>query len=56
VLRPRNALIFNQYVAWSYFDGTIQGFPTQCGVGMVLFLSQEHFYCLKLGVGTGTNF
>jgi hypothetical protein len=34
-----NALVFNQFVAWIYFDSVSQGYPAQCGVGMVLFLS-----------------
>jgi hypothetical protein len=31
---------FNQKIPWGFFDGTFQGHPPRCGVGVVLFINQ----------------
>jgi ribonuclease HI len=38
---------------WAYFDGASQN--QLCGGGVVLFLSDNHFYKIKMGLGQGTN-
>lgn len=38
-----------------YFDGSAQGDPIYCGAGVVLYLTEEHYYLLKWGLGVGTN-
>lgn len=41
-------------MALSFFDGASQGIPSQCGVGMVLFLSEKHYFYSKLGAVYGS--
>lgn len=30
-------------IPWGFFDGACQGLPLVCGVGVVLFMSQNHY-------------
>jgi hypothetical protein len=36
---------------WAYFDGASQNENQQCGGGVVLYLSAEHFFKIKMGLG-----
>jgi hypothetical protein len=38
---------------WAFFDGASQNIL--CGGGVVLYLSDLHFYKIKMGLGQGTN-
>ena len=40
---------------WGYFDKACQVRPSNCGVGVVLFLNHAHFFMLKFGVGLYSN-
>ena len=40
---------------WGYFDGSAAGVPQICGVGGILYLSDEHFFTFSAGLGLGTN-
>ena len=42
-------------VPLGYFDKVAQGEPTVCGAGAVLYLTKDHFFQLKWGLGEGTN-
>lgn len=46
---------FNKDLAWIMFDGACQGCLGKCGAGMTLYLNDNHYFHLKLGVGVGTN-
>lgn len=38
---------------WAYFDGSAQ--QDGCGEGVVLHLSEDHYFKIKMGLGRGTN-
>jgi len=40
---------------WDFFDGASQNNNLLCEVGTLLFLSKNHSYKLKMGLGPGTN-
>jgi len=59
-LKPRKHIIptmptLNYEVPWIFFYGTSQGNPTICGVGVVFFIIQSHFFHLCYVVGSGSN-
>ena len=37
------------------FYGSASGDPKMCGAGGVLFISEDHFFTFKAGLGFGTN-
>lgn len=39
----------------AFFDGAWQGPGSTCGGGVVLYLSQNHFFALSMGLGVGIN-
>ena len=41
--------------AWRYFDGSVAGVSQICGVGGILYLSDEHSFAFSAGLGLGTN-
>ena len=47
--------IFNKDMAWMFFDGACKGEEGRCGGGMVLYLNENNYFLLKLGIGIGTN-
>ena len=47
--------VIDKTYPWGYFDGSASGDPKICGVGGVLFISDDHFYTFKAGLGIGTN-
>lgn len=38
-----------------FFDGTSQGHPSRCGVGVVIHLSATHFFQVRYAPSRGTN-
>ena len=40
---------------WGYFDGSTAGEPQICGVGGLLYISNEHYFTFLAGLGVGTN-
>jgi hypothetical protein len=55
LVRMQRGPQFNQGYSRGCFDGASQGSPGRCGARMVLYLGEEHFFKLKLGVGTCMN-
>jgi hypothetical protein len=45
--------LIDSSLPWAYFDGASQNLL--CGGGAVLYLSDSHFYKIKMGLGQGTN-
>jgi ribonuclease HI len=42
-------------VPWGYFDGASQGHPPMCGVGVVLYIKQNHYIHIRYAPGTRSN-
>jgi ribonuclease HI len=40
---------------WYYFDGDSQNTNQQCGGGAIIYLSDNHLFKLKMGLGPGRN-
>lgn len=53
--RVRNIIpeIIDKSQPWAYFDGSVQA--ARCGGGAILYLTETHFFKLKMGLGRGTN-
>jgi hypothetical protein len=45
----------NQEIPWGFFVGASKGHPLRCGIGVVLFIIQNHFLHLRYAPGRGTN-
>jgi len=43
----------DKLMAWAYFDGSEQN--NGCGDGTILYLTENHFFNLKVGLGMRTN-
>ena len=41
--------------AWGYFDGSAARDPKICGAGGKIFISYDHYFYFKAGLGPGTN-
>ena len=41
--------------SWGYFDGSAVGDPKICGAGGNLFITDDHYFSFKAGLGYGTN-
>ena len=54
-IREVVAEVTDKTYPWGYFDGSASGDPKICGAGGVLFISDDHFYTFKAGLGFGTN-
>lgn len=48
-------LSMDRSYAWSFFDGAYQGLGQTCNFGIVLFLSDSHFFTAKVNLGKGTK-
>jgi ribonuclease HI len=48
-------LLIDKSYSWGFFDGACQGLDKPCGLGGLLFLSDEHFYTFKENDGRGSN-
>jgi hypothetical protein len=42
-------------IPWGYFDGASQGHPPSCGVGVVLYINQNHYIYIRYAPGGGKN-
>jgi ribonuclease HI len=42
-------------IPWGYFDGANQGYPPSIGIGVVLFLNQNHYIYIGYAPGGGSN-
>jgi ribonuclease HI len=40
---------------WAFFDGAATGDQLNCGAGGCIYLSEQHYYYLRAGLGPGTN-
>ena len=40
---------------WGYFDGSTTGEPKICGAGGMLYITNEHYFYFKVGLGVPTN-
>ena len=47
--------VIDKTYAWGFFDGSAVGDPHICGAGGMLYLSVDHFFTFKAGLGMGTN-
>lgn len=59
-LKPKNLRLLSMpdldyEIPWGFFDGASQGHPPYCGVGVVLFVSQNHFIHIRYSPDRGTN-
>ena len=56
-LKTRNILQeqINLEMPWGYFDGAVEGNPSLCGGGVVLFFNLQNHITFKEGLGEGTN-
>jgi ribonuclease HI len=57
VRRPRQIFeeVIDQSQPWDFFDGASQNNGESCGGGVVLFLTQNHYFKISMGLGPGTN-
>lgn len=51
--QPHAPEIIDRTISWAYFDGAAQSH--RCGGGFLLYLSDQHHYQIKMGLGEGTN-
>ena len=42
-------------ILWGYFNGAYKGHPSQCGVGVILYITQNDFFHVCYIPGNGTN-
>jgi ribonuclease HI len=42
-------------MSWGFFDGVSQDKGSICGAGGCLYITDDHFFLLKAGLGRGTN-
>ena len=54
-IRQVKVEVIDKTYPWGYFDGSAARNPKICGAGGVLFISDEHYYTFKAGLGFGTN-
>ena len=51
--------VFVEYIdksyPWGYFDGSSADDPKICGAGGMIYISNEHFFSFKVGLGIGSN-
>jgi hypothetical protein len=40
---------------WDFFDGASQNNGKACGGGVILFLSEYHFFNIKMGLDSSSN-
>ena len=56
VVASRNIFVedVDRTYAWGFFDGSAVEDPHICGAGGMLYLSVDHFFTFKAGLGMGT--
>ena len=47
--------VIDKSFPWGYFDRLGAGDPKICGAGGLLFISDEHYFTFKAGLGYGAN-
>ena len=47
--------VIDKSFAWGFFDGSVAGEPKIYGAGCMLYISDEHYFSYKAGLGLGTN-
>ena len=47
--------IIDKTKPWGFFDGSASSNPHLCGAGGILYLKEDHYFTLKVGLGIGTN-
>jgi hypothetical protein len=47
--------VIDKEIPWGFFDGASQGHPARCGVGVVLFISANHYYNILYTPRRGSN-
>ena len=47
--------VIEKSFAWGYFDSSAAGEPKICGARGMLYISDEHYFSYKAGLGSGTN-
>ena len=55
IIRSIFVEVIDESFACGYFDGFAAGEPKICGVGGMLYISDEHYFSYKEGLGLGTN-
>eukprot|EP00253_Pinus_taeda_P027841 PITA_27841 len=53
VRRPHPPPLIDQSTPWAFFDGAAN--QQSCGGGIIIHKSNQHFYRIKAGLGTGSN-
>lgn len=53
VRRPHLPPLIDQSIPWAFFDGAAN--QQSCGGGFIIHKSNQHFYRIKAGLGTGSN-
>ena len=54
-IRAISVEFIDKTFAWGFFDGSAAGEPNICGAGGMLYISDDHFFSFKAGLGLGTN-
>ena len=54
-IRSIDVEIIDKSLPWGYFDGSAVGEPKRCRAVDMLFISDEHYFSFKDGLGFGTN-
>ena len=47
--------VIDKTYAWGFFDGSVVGVPNICGAGGMMYISDDHFFSFKAGLGMGAN-
>ena len=47
--------VIDKTYAWSFFDGFVAGVLNICGAGGMMYISDDHFFSFKAGLGMGAN-
>ena len=47
--------VIDKSFAWVFFYGSAAGVPKICGAGDMLYITDEHYFSFKAGLGLGTN-
>ena len=47
--------VIDKSYPWGYFDGSAAGDPKLCGAGGLIFITDQHYFSFKDGLGFGSN-
>jgi len=51
--RPHTSPLIDKNIPWAFFDGGAN--QQSCDGGFILYISEHHFYKVKMGLGAATN-